>query len=121
MNEVKQDVLDSFQTMWGLFPEPVLLLHASRKILARNKVAEALGIPAGVPCHSLHGREKACAGCLADKALKRGEALRHTSWSPLARKFMDTFWCPVEGEKDIYVHFGNDITEFVKAELLPAE
>ncbi|HWR03969.1 MAG TPA: hypothetical protein VN419_08095 [Humidesulfovibrio sp.] len=121
MDEVKQDVLDSFQTMWGLYPGPVLLVHASRKILAVNKVAEGLGIATGIACHSLHGGDKPCKGCLANKALRQGEGVRSTAWSPLSKKYMDAFWSPVAGEKDIYVHFGNDITEFVRAELLPAE
>jgi hypothetical protein len=33
---------------------------------------------------------------------------------------LDGYWVPVTGEKDIYVHFGNDITEYVRPELLTA-
>jgi len=121
MADVKQDVVDSFQMMWGQYPGPVMLIHASREILAVNKVAEGLGIVSGVTCHSLSGGDEPCKGCLANTALKRGEGLRSTAWSAKSKKFMDAFWCPVEGEKDIYVHFGNDITDFVKADLLPAK
>jgi cold shock CspA family protein len=33
---------------------------------------------------------------------------------------MDGFWVPVAGEEDVYVHFGNDITDLVRPELLPS-
>ena len=44
MPEVRQEVLDAFRMMWGLYPEPVMLIHAGREIIAMNKRAESLGI-----------------------------------------------------------------------------
>jgi hypothetical protein len=121
MDEVKQHVLDSFHMMWDMFPGPVMLIHASRTILAVNQVAAGLGISAGITCHSLSASDAPCKGCLAAKALRQGAGIRNTAWSQKSRKFMDAFWSPVAGEKDLYVHFGNDITEFVRSELVPAE
>lgn len=118
MAEVEQHVLDAFDAMWGLFPAPVLLIHASRKILAVNKCAEEQGVPSGIQCHSLYPSDKKCPGCLADKALKNNEAVRRCGIDKRSGDFLDGYWIPVQGEKDVYVHYGVDITEYVKPELL---
>ncbi len=119
MPEVRQEVLDAFRMMWGLYPEPVMLIHAGREIIAMNKRAESLGISLGIKCHTLYPSDKPCPGCLANKALRRGAAERKAAYSERQKRFMDGFWVPVDGEKDLYVHFGNDITELVRPELMP--
>lgn len=118
MVAVKADVLESFEKMWGLFPAPVLLIHANREILAVNECAKETGIPAGVKCHSLYPSDKPCPGCLANKALKDEAAVRRCGMDKRSGKFLDGYWIPVQGEKDIYVHYGADISDYVKPELL---
>lgn len=118
MESVDKSVMEAFDTMWGLYPEPVMLIHACRDILAVNQRAKELGIPVGIKCHSLCPSEHVCPGCLANKMLKSGQATRIGSVRTQTGKFIDGYWIPVKGTKDVYVHFGNDITEFVKPELL---
>lgn len=118
MPEVKPEVLKAFQMMWGLYPGPVMLIHASREILAVNAAAAELGLPVGITCHSLYPSDKPCPGCLADKALRQGQGIRRAAYAPRQKQFMDGFWIPVAGEKDVYVHFGNDISEYARPELL---
>ena len=121
MIDVKPEVLKAFQMMWGLHPGAVMLIHKSREILAVNQAAEALGLPTGITCHSLYPSDTPCPGCMANKALNQGQAVRKTAYAQSQQCFMDGFWIPVLGEPDIYVHFGNNITEFVRPELLPAK
>lgn len=115
-----QEIVNAFHTMWGLYPAPAMLVHSSREILAVNKIAERIGIPVGITCSSLNGCDKPCPGCLANKALRHGQGERKAVYSPKTGTFMDGYWVPVAGEKEIYVHFGNDITEYVRPELLTA-
>lgn len=118
MNQVDQSVLKAFETMWGLYPEPVLLIHASRDVLAVNDCAKELGVTAGIKCHALYPSDKPCPGCLANVMLKSGKARRKAAVDNQSGKFLDGYWIPVKGVSDVYVHFGNDIGEYVKPELL---
>ncbi|MCJ2164920.1 MULTISPECIES: hypothetical protein [unclassified Pseudodesulfovibrio] len=118
MQQVSESVLEAFGKMWGLYPAPVMLIHASREVLAVNACADGLGIAAGIQCHSLYPRDKVCPGCQANKALKTGSAVRKTAMDNRSGRFLDGYWIPVQGESDIYVHFGSDITEYVKPELM---
>lgn len=118
MKSVDQSVLEAFDTMWSLYPEPVLLIHACREILAVNQRAAEVGITTGIKCHSLYPSERPCPGCLANKMLKSGQAERKGSVDPRTDRYLDSYWIPVKGVDKVYVHFGNDITDFVKPELL---
>ena len=118
MVEIPNQVLDAFAKMWGLFPEPVFLIHVSREVLAVNECAKQLGVEPGIQCHSMYPSETPCPGCLANKALKGNVAVRRCAKSKQSGKFLDGYWIPVQGEKDIYVHYGADISEYVKPELL---
>ncbi|WP_320009375.1 hypothetical protein [Maridesulfovibrio sp.] len=118
MKSVDKSVLEAFDTMWGLYPEPVLLVHACRDILAVNQKAEEVGIPTGIKCYSMHPSDRPCPGCLANKMLKSGKATRRGALNERSGKFLDGYWIPVKGVEKVYVHLGNDISEFVKPELL---
>lgn len=120
MIDVKPEVLRAFELMWGLHPGPVMLIHKGREILAVNQAAAALGLPVGILCHSLYPSDKPCPHCLANKALKQAQAVRRTAYVPTQKRFVDGFWIPVVGEPELYVHFGNDITEYVRPDLLPS-
>jgi hypothetical protein len=115
---VKQETIDAFQLMWGNFPAPVMLLKQNRSIVAINKEAKSRGVPTGIKCHQLSGSTGVHEGCLADAALKEGVAKRIVAYSPLQKQVLDSYWVPVAGETDLYVHFGIDITEYAKAELI---
>ncbi len=66
-----QKILDAFQTMWGPFPEPVMLILKDRTILAVNDLARSVGTPTGVKCFSLNpeARTTTCKQCKANLAL----------------------------------------------------
>lgn len=118
MTDVKPETISSFKAMWNLYPEPVLLVTKSREIVARNKKAEEVGIPLEIKCHELTGSDSMCKGCKGNAALKQQEAMRKVAYSELNEKCLDGYWIPVEGESELMIHFGNDISEWVRPEFM---
>lgn len=114
---VSSDILKAFDTMWGLHPSPVLLVKTNREIVAVNEEGKKLGIPVGIKCFQLTGKDKVCERCLAGEALKDRMGKRAGSWQEKLNMFTDSYWIPVRGETELYVHFGNDITQYVREEL----
>lgn len=105
---VSQQTLDAFHQMWGTFPEPVMLVHKSRTVLAVNDFATKLGIPTEIKCFSLNQNEQGisdhCRQCKANLALRTGEAISEKD--SINGVEIIGFWVPVKGVPDIYVHFG---------------
>ncbi len=104
---VEQRILDSFQTMWGPFPEPVMLIHKTRTILAVNDLARAAGISAGIKCFTLNPEVKGddhCSRCNANLALKTGETV--CTQELMGGKPIIGYWMPLKEAPDVYVHFG---------------
>lgn len=118
MSTVKPATIASFKTMWNRYPQAVVLLNKSRDVLAVNKFAEGLGIPAGGKCFAFSGRDNICAGCKGNAALHKSTTMRDVSYSEALGQCLDTYWIPVEGEDDVFVHFGNDISEYVRSEFM---
>jgi hypothetical protein len=116
-NGVSREVLAVFDAMWGLHPSPVMLIKANRDIVAVNERMKKLGVSPGIKCFQLTGKDRICKGCRGNEALKEGKGKREGAWQAQLNMFADTYWSPVKGRKDLYVHFGNDITPFVKEEL----
>jgi hypothetical protein len=119
---VEQYILDSFQTMWGPFPEPVMLIHKSREILAVNDFARSLGIPTGAKCFNLNPEvgpgENHCRECQANLALKKGETV--STLSEMAGLPVIGYWMPLQEVPDVYVHFGVGTAESLKASMKAA-
>ncbi len=69
---VEDRILEAFQTMWGPFPEPVMLIHKDRTILASNDLARTMGVPTGAKCFSLNPEAVTtpCRKCKANLALR---------------------------------------------------
>jgi hypothetical protein len=105
---VEQRILDSFQTMWGPFPEPVMLIHKSRTILAVNDFASKIGIPAGSKCFSLNPEvgpaDDHCSRCKANLALRTGETV--CTEETMGERRIIGYWMPLKEVPDVYVHFG---------------
>ena len=97
MESIDQSVLEAFDTMWGLYPEPVMLIHACRDILAVNQRAEELGITTGIKCHTLNPSDRVCPGCLANKLLISGQATRKGAFNAQTGSYIDGYWSPVKG------------------------
>jgi hypothetical protein len=114
---VEERILESFQTMWGPFPEPVMLVHKSRTILAVNDFARIAGISSGIKCFSLNPQvgadENHCQRCKANQALKSGETV--TSLEMMGDKPVIGYWMPLKEVPDVYVHFGIGTAELMGA------
>lgn len=113
---IEPRILEAFQMMWGPFPEPVLLIHKDRTILAVNDLARSLGMPSGIKCHTLnsdHGPDGNCTRCQANRALRSGETavLVETQGGMPVRGY----WMPLKEAQDVYVHFGIGTAEAMAA------
>jgi len=99
-------VIEAFEMMWGLFPEPVMLVHRNRTILAVNQQARGLGLPAGIKCSSLNPANHTddnCAQCQAAASLREGEA--KWMFGEHGGRKIRGFWVPLAGVPDVYLHF----------------
>jgi len=104
---IEPRILDAFQTMWGPFPEPVMLVHRDRTVLAVNDLARGIGIPTGIKCHSLNpagAPDGHCQRCKANLALRTGETV--CSEEEMGGKSIRGYWMPLKEAADVYVHFG---------------
>ena len=96
-------VRDAFHLMWGNFPEPVMLVHKNREILAVNEACKKSGGIEGIKCTSI-GTPEQHKGCLANAALASGQATYVKNESN--GKSVIAYWVPLADQSDIYVHFG---------------
>lgn len=98
-----EKVIEAFQMMWGNFPEPVMLVHKSRDILAINEACRKAGGRPGIKCSSIGepGRHR---GCLANQALASQQAT-YAKGEANGKAFIG-YWLPVAGHPEIYVHLG---------------
>jgi len=109
-------ILEAFQIMWGPFPEPVLLIHKNRTILAVNDSARSAGIPEGIKCHALssdRGPDSACSRCQANHSLRTGET--SVSWETQGATPIRSYWMPLKEVQDVYIHFGIGASEAMAA------
>ncbi|MBU4011388.1 MAG: hypothetical protein KJ882_11560 [Proteobacteria bacterium] len=120
ISEIKPEILNAFNVMWGNFPFVVMLLKENRTIVAINKKAKEMGIQPGLKCHQLSGSTGVHKVCMANEALKEQVSKRVVAYSPQQKQVLDSYWVPVVGENDLYVHFATDITDYAKPELFQA-
>ncbi|MDR0620354.1 MAG: hypothetical protein LBJ61_00510 [Deltaproteobacteria bacterium] len=102
---VDEKLLNAFHLMYDCYPEPVQLAHVSRTILAVNPAGLAAGKAVGLKCSKI-GPPEGHRGCLATHAVKELKAKwrQVDATATLGRKFV-TFWLPLEGYPNYYVHF----------------
>ncbi len=111
MAEQNTHVIHAFRQMWGNYPELVLLLNQKHEIVAVNKVAQNLGIEPGIKCFSLNETNRMCKGCKAPVMRKQGKAQRYVVHNDTLG-IVDSYWIPVDDSDGLYVHFGNNITQW---------
>ena len=101
--ELPESVISAFHLMWDGFPEPVNIIHKSRKIMAVNRAGQAVGLTPGLFCSRL-GSPKDHKGCLANKCVATGEP----QYVAIAKETHEAvgFWLPIEGYPEFYIHFG---------------
>lgn len=103
---VDQQTLDAFEQMWGPFPEPVMLIHKNRTILATNEFLRALGTPVGAKCFSVNPEadRAVCKQCKANLALREQRTV--CAEDTQNGKRIISYWMPLKNEPEVYVHFG---------------
>lgn len=100
---IDANVIEAFHLMWGKFPEPVMLVHKKRDILAVNETCSKVGGVAGIKCTSI-GTPEQHKGCRANQALASQKATYCKSETQ--GRTIIGYWIPVEGYPEIYIHFG---------------
>ncbi|HXP97198.1 MAG TPA: hypothetical protein VN809_10830 [Telmatospirillum sp.] len=107
--------VQAFDLMWELFPEPALLVHKDRTVLAANAVARQFGRKEGEKCFGATpsgGGANHCRSCKADRALQDRQAISEVSLDlggPVTN-----YWLPLPDSADLYVHFGIGVAELLK-------
>lgn len=99
---IDDKIIEAFQMMWGNFPEGVMLVDKRKKIIAVNDAYESSGIKAGMVCAQI-GSPEMHKGCLANQALTH-RAAKYKKVN-LNGKELTTFWVPIAGDGDLYLHF----------------
>lgn len=118
--ELDENLRNHFHLFYDNYPFPVLLVHKDRTILDRNTAAEAVGSVPGTRCSDAGPRE-AHKGCLANQALQEKTTRRSVLYVQGYGRIMDSYWIPLPGHDDVFVHFGIDITDYAAERLFPKD
>ena len=117
--EVSDEIRRNFHLFWDNFPAAVILAYKDRTIVEVNRVAQERGYPVGVRCISM-GETKDHAGCKLHIALSQKSAVRDVAYYEFLGQVADSYWIPLAGAEDFFVHFATDITEYAAEGLFPA-
>ena len=115
-----EEHIRNFHSQWDNFPFSVMLIRKDRTIVAVNAAAQGVGVIEGVRCCDL-GTKESHNVCMANCALKEQKAQRLTGYFDDYKMVLDTYWIPVAGEEDLYIHFSIDITEYAAPRMFPVE
>lgn len=111
MDDNQENVLiEAFQMMWGNYPEPVRLIHKSFRVVSGNAAYINSNGPVDVKCNATN--PELHRGCKAMAALKDKETKIKTSIMNDVQWV--SYWVPVNGVEDYFVHFTNGINEYMK-------
>lgn len=109
MTNPKTDVrlVEAFQLMWGNFPDPMMLVHRDRTILAVNDACAAQGMGVGKKCFSYNPdpngvENNACRQCLANNALKAGAGIARDG--DFGGQTIRGYWIPLKGSSEVFIH-----------------
>ena len=98
-------IIDAFNMMWSRYPEPAMLVHRNKTLVAVNRACQEFGREAGTIC-AQHGPPEHHQDCRADESLDSGQALFVRR--KLAENLeMTVYWLPLDGYPDYYVHFSS--------------
>lgn len=98
----KPELIDAFHIMYDYFPEAVMLIHKSKKIVAVNPAATAQGREPGKLC-ALHGTPDLHMGCLSHETMNEQKA--QCKAINYDGRDLVLYWLPVNDYPDYYVHF----------------
>ena len=113
---IDPDILKAFHLMWDAFPSSALLVRRNRSIVACNQAAINKGLAVGMKCYQLTS-DGVHSFCKANAALDNGIAERSVGYRAGSQKVNDSYWLPIAGEKDLFVHVTIDISQYAKPEL----
>lgn len=117
-HQLSDEIRRNFHLFWDNHPAAVILIHKDRTIMEINKVAAERGYPVGVRCISM-GETKHHACCKLNTAVREKSAVRDVDYIDFLGQVVDTYWIPLAGVEDLYIHFANDITEWAKDSMIP--
>lgn len=117
-HQISAEIRKNFHLFCDNFPFPVMLIHKDRTILAVNKTAEEEGYPTGIRCIEL-GEKEHHKGCLAKQALTEQTARRAVGYAEFSGTVLDSYWIPLAGSENLYLHFAQDISKWAKESLFP--
>lgn len=117
-SQLSDEIRRNFHLFWDNYPAAVILAYKDRTIVEVNKVAQERGYPVGVRCISM-GETKHHAGCKLHIALQEKRAVREVAYYEFLGQVADSYWIPLAGAEDYYVHFATDITEHAADRLFP--
>jgi len=118
IQQISEEIRSNFHLYWDNFPQPVMLVHKDRTIIEANKVSQALGCPVGTRCDDL-GEKQHHADCRANLALSEQTGVREVAYYEHLGQVIDSYWVPLAGADNLYVHFGIDISEYAADRLFP--
>lgn len=116
--QISDEIRRNFHLFWDNYPAAVILAYKDHTIVDVNKIAQERGYPVGVQCISM-GEKKHHAGCKLHIALEKKTAIRDMAYIDFLGQGADTYWIPLAGAEDYYVHFSYDITEYGIERLFP--
>lgn len=106
----EEEIVGAFHLMWDSYPEQVRLIHKSYRVVAGNPAYLAAGGQVEVKCNV--GPAEMHKGCQAMNALRSGETKSVRSQGGDLQ--FESFWIPVAGDGEYYVHFTNGLNELVR-------
>ena len=106
----EETIVQAFHLMWDAYPEQVRLIHRSFRVVAGNPAYIMAGGQTEVKCNV--GPAEFHKGCQAMASLKSGET--KSQRSQVGDTLWESFWVPVAGEEDYYVHFTNGLNESIR-------
>lgn len=119
-HQISDEILSNFHLFYDNFPAPVILVHKDRTILAMNKTAETAGYQIGIRCVDM-GKKEHHKACLANKALSEQAATRLVAYFDFAGAVLDSYWIPLAGNNELFVHYATDITQWAAESLRPEQ
>ncbi len=112
----QEEIVRAFHMMWDNYPEMVRLIDRRFNVIAGNPLYLKMGGQEGIKCNT--GDPSFHRGCQAMNALKTQETKSISS--EIGGTAMESFWVPVAGAPDYYVHYTNGLAAFAAAQAAAA-
>ena len=107
----KEELIEAFHMMWDHYPEQVRLIDRHFLVLAGNPAYIEAGGKTGIRCNAknpeLHKGCQAMAALNSREARKKDSVVGGMPW--------ESWWIPVAGETDYYIHYTNGMKAALEA------